>query len=490
MQSLSSRVFKASSVIILFTLLSAPLGYLLRILFARTLSIELFGLLYAVIAFFLLITQYTDLGFGYALTYFIPKFIKNNETTNIWNSYIYCLIISFFFSSFLGIILFFTANWFSLYYFKHPASQNLIYIFLLFTIINSLLNSTYYLFVALQKEIYYSSKETIRLLISVVCALFFYISNQGSIITYSLSWIMGYLGVVIFYVFLILTKESKIITSFTIEKKLLKKLSIYAIPTIFTSIITSFIAMTDIALLTYFKGVREVGIYNVFFPIAMIPSMFLIPLNSFLLPFTSHVDTLDKEKIEKLISKIFVYIPLIVWYFSLFIILFPESTVTILFGSKWALVSKWPLMLLSVSIIFFSLANYLTVLALGLGLVRNRMQIGLSVAAINLLFNIFFISQWGVMGVVISNGLIYIMSTILYTILLKKKIAFKIPVSGYIEILLMSIILILTTQLLRINPTGLFQFLLFGFLYTILIITYGISAKLIKIPHLRWLIKK
>ena len=105
--SLTHYLVRGGIFVIFFSFLAAPIGYLTRMLYSRSLSIEMFGLFYSTIAFFTLLGSFNDLGFGYSLSYLVPKFIKKNQNQKVWNVFKYDQIIEISTSIFFSIILFF-----------------------------------------------------------------------------------------------------------------------------------------------------------------------------------------------------------------------------------------------------------------------------------------------------------------------------------------------------------------------------------------------
>src|SRR5258708_3171750 len=93
-QPLKERVIKGGITVLILSLLGAVFAYLIRILFSRTLSIENYGLFYAVFGLIGMITTYSDLGFGYSVVYYLPKYIKSKEYSKAWNVFIHGQFIS------------------------------------------------------------------------------------------------------------------------------------------------------------------------------------------------------------------------------------------------------------------------------------------------------------------------------------------------------------------------------------------------------------
>ena len=83
---------KNLSIVYFFMLVGAPIGYLIRIFYARSLSLNDYGLFYSIIALFGLIGILNDIGMNSALIHYLPKFIKEKNYKKITSSilHIFC----------------------------------------------------------------------------------------------------------------------------------------------------------------------------------------------------------------------------------------------------------------------------------------------------------------------------------------------------------------------------------------------------------------
>src|SRR3989338_884317 len=84
---------KNSYFVLFLSIFGIAVGYVLRIFLSRYLSIEDFGLFYAVSAFVGLFTIVRYLGLNQALTKLIPEFIVKKEKIKIKSSVVLVLII-------------------------------------------------------------------------------------------------------------------------------------------------------------------------------------------------------------------------------------------------------------------------------------------------------------------------------------------------------------------------------------------------------------
>lgn len=486
---IKKRILRGGSIIMLFNTLVLPLGYFIRLLYARTLSIEQFGLFYAVMSFFLILSTYSDLNLGYSVIYYLPKYLQKKDYKTCWNMYAYNQIVSIIVSLIFSCIVIFSAPFLVSHYFKVAYGLPLIYTFIFFFLINSIVSTIHNLLSGLQQEEYYSLKEFLRLFFTVLFSVILWLFKRDSLYSYAVAWSAAYGLTALVYIGILLRKNGFLINKITWDTSLAKKMVAYSFPTLITTLIGTF-ATADIIFLTILRGVREVGIYNIILPIVSIAGILLTPLSSFFYPFISHMREIHKEKTSHIIEQLLHYVPFAVLYFSLFIFLFPDASVTLLFGAKWASYARLPLQIMCIDSILFQLFNYLSIISLGLGLVKQRLIISVVTTALHILISYALISSLGILGAVIANFLYYGISALLFSVLLRKKVDFKYPFLFYGKTLFFSCMLFLLTSVLRLQPTNWPQFLGFGFLYTLIMACFALYLKLLKTDDILAIIKR
>lgn len=471
---LTKRIIKGGSVILLFSVLLAPVGYFIRVLYSQTLTIDSYGLFYAALGLFTLITTYNALGFGYSVTYFLPKYIKKKNYSTCWNIYVYCQIIEVITAILISLLLIALAPWLAENYFKVQGINNLIYIFCLFLIVDSFLNGVIRLFMGLQQEKYYSSIHLISLSLILLFSLLFFFSNKISVTTYALAWTGAYLLSAVIYNF-ILYRNFGYLTKNKIrwDKPLFKKMFAFAVPALATTTISSLIIYSDIFFLTLFRGVKDVGIYNIILPIVSISTIFLYPLGNFIFPLVSHLMEKERRQIEYLLGVLLKIIPFAGMYFGLFIAMFPSAPVALLFGQKWVGLVENPMIILSFGYIAFLLFYYLAIIVSGMGKVNERLKISIWIALINIILSAFFVFKYGVVGAVIANIIIYFISIYLFGRIIKTVINFNYPYALYLKMIIFSAALYFIVKATNINLTSWVEFISAGIIYSSVFLTFG-----------------
>lgn len=476
--SLKEKVIKGSIIALGLSFLGSVFAYFIRILYSRTLSIEDYGLFYAILSLPLMFTIYLDLGFGYSSVYLLPKYLKLKKFAKAWNIFIYGQTVSLVMSILISLILIITAPLLTKYYFKVAGSEILIYIFCIFLIASGLINGMIQVYSGMQKEKYYSSITLLRWFLTFTLSIFFIFLGFSNILFFAIAWSAGHLITAIIYLALLYYKHSFLtVNKIFWERSTFRQMFSLAVPSILETFISSIFLMTVNFFLTFFRGVTEVGIYNVILPLASIPLVLLIPLNTFLLPLVSHLCEGEKDKLEFLTEQILKIIPLVGAYFSLFIILFPSTSISLIFGEKWLGKIESSLSILCLGMIFLLLNGILGVIALGLGKVRERLKIAIIIAILSVPANALLIWYWGVMGAVITIGLIALILNLLFINLIQKDLRIKIPYSFYITLAIFSSVVFILIRAIRISPQNWGEFIGFGLVYTFIYTVFGYLLK-------------
>jgi len=474
-QPLTTRILKGSSIVLFFTLATAPLGYFLRMILSRTLSIEMYGLYFAMVSFFSFFVTYNDLGFGYSLSYFFPKYFQKKDYRTCWNLYTYDQLVELSTSCILSVVLFISSPWIAANYFKVFEAEYLIRIFCVYFIANSFVSALNKLYNGMQKELYYASMEFIRFLFLLFFSLAYYLKNSHDVSVYAWGMTVSFIFVAFLYQIL-LQKNYPFLSKqkFVLDIPLWRTMAKYALPTIMTTSVYTLIAFSDTFFLTLFKGVSEVGIYNIMIPIISIITIFLSPINSFLFPFISNHAENDKQKIVILLHHTLRVVPFISLYFATFIILFPNPIIAILFGNKWSNAYAVALSILSIAYCFSSLASFLTTFVIGLGKVKERLKISTILALSHSICCIIFIPVFGIIGVSIALLITAILSVFLFKKTLSSDLNVQFPFGYYVKIISFGCMLFFVCRYFGLFPTSWFTLFFYGLIYTCIMGLFGI----------------
>lgn len=477
-KSLKEVIIKGTVFVILSALLGAIFAYLIRILYSRSLSVEDYGLFYAVFGFFSIISVHADLGFGEAIVYFIPKYFKSKKYKKLWKTFVYGQIIQIVVAILISVILVLLAPFLSRNYFKVIGSETLIYIFCVFLILNSLLNSLLQIFTGLQRPKYYSSINVLRIAFVMLISFVFLILDLNAPVFYALSWVFGYLITTFIFLYLLWDKHPAFTkNNLSWDEDTFNTMYKYAMPAFATTFIYSLLVSNDIFFLTLLRGVKEVGVYNVIVPIASISVVLLSPINSIVFPLVSHLYEGEKEKLSLLINKIYQLVPFVGVYFALFIILFPSSIVRLTFGHKWMGLIETSLSFLALGYIAYLFSIILGIIILGMGKVNQRLKILIVMAVLTICLNAVLVFKYGVLGAVATNSLMALLMCLIFTKIIRSVVYFKIPTLFYLKLIFISIPAFLIIRMIGFTPKNWLELIFSGVLYTVIFIFLGFLLK-------------
>src|SRR5690606_31304310 len=108
----------------LFSYLAAPLGYFIRMIYSRALSVEEFGLFYAVIGFYTFISIFNDLGFSETLGYYGTRFYEKKKYAELKASMYFAIFMQSFSSVIITLLVFISSSFLATNYFKSPIAAN------------------------------------------------------------------------------------------------------------------------------------------------------------------------------------------------------------------------------------------------------------------------------------------------------------------------------------------------------------------------------
>lgn len=477
--TLQEKVIKGSIVVLILAFLGSVCAYLIRILLSRTLSVEDYGLFYAVFGLVSIITAYTDLGFGYSVVYLFPKQIKFKNYAKAWNIFIYGQSITLTMSVIASIFFITLAPFLARNYFKIPESQTLIYIFCIYLISFTIINGLIQIFTGLQKAKYYSSIAVSRWFLTLVISFLFLTFGFSNIVYYAIALCAGHILTALIYFFLLLKRYTFLIKhKIAWDRSVLRQMFSFAFPSLLETVIVSFAVLADTFFLTLFKGVREVGVYNIIYPLASTPLVLLNPINGLLLPLVSHLMEGEKEILKYLMEKILQIVPFIWLYFALFTIMFPSSIAGLIFGQKWVGLVEIPVTILSVGVLPMLMNGILGAITLGAGRVKAKLKMATFTAIISVILSGFLTYYWGVLGAVISASIIAFILSFLFSRIISPVITFKIPYLFYVKLLIFSSIVYLLVKIIGVYPKNWFEFITSGLIYSLIYIVFGYTLKI------------
>src|SRR3989344_7800671 len=127
------KILRGSGLMFAMTFIAALFSYGTRVIVARKLGPEQYGLFAAVFTFILFFLFFRDLGLGTALVHFIAKARMQDKYNEIKTAVVSVFLTQFLSSSLVGILIIIFSNFLAVHYFKVPESRAILLILVVYT---------------------------------------------------------------------------------------------------------------------------------------------------------------------------------------------------------------------------------------------------------------------------------------------------------------------------------------------------------------------
>ena len=323
MSHYSKMVASSISFSLLFGSLASVTAYITRIVLARKLTAEDFGLFFAVYTFVMFLLFFRDLGLVQALVKYIAEF-KTLQKFNLVKTAIYSTVVFQLISSaILALILTAISPWLTENYFKNPLAKPILFLLIIYiftSVFFLVIKST---FQGLKKMLLFSSMEFVKNLLVIGLILIFF---KLGFTTLSPAIAFALVCLIISLIYLpIMLKHFNVLNVQVIDFKIVsKKLLLFGIPIFATALAGKFIGNLDTLMLTHFRSLEEVGVYNVVLPTALMFTIIGRSISSIFLPLSTEFWISNNQK--RLTESVIIILK------HIFIVVGPLIIITIIFS--------------------------------------------------------------------------------------------------------------------------------------------------------------
>ncbi|MBS3105443.1 flippase [Candidatus Woesearchaeota archaeon] len=453
MTNYTKKALKNVVIVFVISIVAAFIGYFVRIFFARNLTVEEFGLFYATIAFLGFFSFFKGLGLDTALAFFIPKFTAKSEFQNIKNSIIYASIVLLVNNIIFLIIILIFAKYLGVNFLKHDFGPIVLILMAISLFVDSFVLLIKSSFQGFQKMGLFSSVDIIRMILILAISLIFFKMDYG-ILSPVIAYIITSL-ILLFVYFPFLYKNFDAFTKnkFFWDKPLFKRLRKYGIQVILISSVGIVIGYSDQLMITYFRGLEEVGIYSAVLPTAMLTWYITSAIGYVLLPITSELWNKGmKTELKKGIGLLYRFSLILILPVLSLLIIFSSIILELFYGSNYV-IGSMALKILAIGIMFHTFQGINGGIFSGIGEPGiNTKIIGIS-AILNIFFNFLLIPKFGFTGAAVATAISYLSMALLGLYILKKKNLIQIPYIRWIKNLAISIVFLLIVNYLNLQMT-------------------------------------
>ena len=417
-ETLTQKFVKKWFWLYFFTILIGPIGYIVKMMISRDLSVEEVGVIYGIISFIMLISSYNDLGVTESLNYFLPKYIVAKEYGKAKYLFLLALKTQIVTSIFIVSILFFLRWWLSDHYFGTDVRDTLS-VALLFLLGINIFHSGIILFSVSQDTKLSKSAEFIRLGGTAIGTATLFFTDAGNVFAYMTAWIGGLFVGCIFSVFFAYRKYYKpyfLSVKADGSNSLLKGFFRYSLATLITANIGTVLSQIDMQLIINFLDQKSVGYYSNYLSLIGLPFMIIGPIIGFIFPVISELTgRKDDKKIQTIVQEFSMYFMIISLWMSIFFIQFGEEMSVILFGEKFRM--SGVILAYSAPFIFFNFMTQIAFQVLAwIGKIKERAKIFFITLMINVPLTLVLIHtplsvKWAALAVGMSWIPLWFLST-------------------------------------------------------------------------------
>ncbi|MEW5896113.1 MAG: oligosaccharide flippase family protein [Nanoarchaeota archaeon] len=486
MVDFTQRVLKGAGIIFGTSLISSAFAYLIRLILARKLTPEEFGLFFAVYSFVLIVGWIKSLGLPSSIQKLVPEFRIKNEITSIKFVMFFSFLFNLMTSLIVLVIVFFIPDSLINSYFKSILGKSIFLVMICYILMDGLSQVFTSYFLAVNKVWKYAMREmVIRGFVLIGILLI-------SLDVFRVSWIYvlaaTFSSVINFTLFLVDFKFFSHPLIFS--KAVIKEIFRFSLPLTIRDFFGVLMSYVDTLTLVYFRPLVEVAIYNVILPTADLLLVLARPFGRVMLPMSSELSVSGQnERILHLLKLIHKY---------LFLLLVPIYTIIFTF-SGWILKSLFGvqyetgslgLKLLGLGFFFsgLSIVNYSVLI--GIGRPKEATKVTLLVNALNLILNLILIPFFGAfekgyLGAIVSTITCSFLLFLLLCYYLRRFIDYHLPLKelvivGSIGLFMLALGYLINNISFMINCPPYLKAIIFGFsilfIYLPLLFVFGISS--------------
>jgi O-antigen/teichoic acid export membrane protein len=465
MEDNTSKIIGGSSFIFVIGILSAIIALFTRVVLARNLTLEEFGLFYAVFIFVSFFALFRNFGLGAALIKHVPEYRVKEKFDLVKSTVIITGVWRIAISLVLAFVFFAFSDFLAVKYFHTLSASIILKLLSIFFFLSVFIDMTRNLFEAFQKPFWFPFVDFAKNAFVFVFILLF-LSLGFGIFSPVFAYVIMALIVPLLFLPVLLRVFNFSKYKLIFSKKFGKKLFFFGLPFVFVSISAIVISQVDTLLLTYFRSLGEVGVYNVVLPLSMILLQFSSAVAVILFPMCSEFWAKgEKENLIKTINKIYKYSYAIIIPLGLVVFAFTPFILGTFFGSEY-IQGTLAMRILLIGVILYTIANINQYILAGIGKPKITAKIVGIVALFNFIGNLILIPYYGIVGAAVMTTLSYIFALVLSLKYLRKYMKLKVSIKSWVKIFVAGIFIVAVIfgldNLFSFNPW--IEFILFSFI--------------------------
>jgi len=425
--------------------IGAIAGYLLRLLFASTMTPDQYGSFYAVIGLVSFAVIFNDLGLSQGLAFYFVKWRKNaNRGRSLFT---FILLLKLAIAFILGALLAVFHKQIATEYLHSPSLANPLLLFSAFFVFEGFISLANGYYLATKRVWLYASIGQMRTLLTLALSAIAYLlfGSMNLLTVYFLAWFAGVAATAIVYAFPIPFIR---LVQRRLSLSLARPVLHYSGLLFLTGVSGVLLCNLDVVMIAYFRAPVEVGFYQIALPIATLFLVVIDPLNSFLSSFVLHRHHERKITLAPAFSLIYGTGAFLLFPFTLFLALFSKEVILVMFGDAYVAAAP-ALILLGAAFFFKGFYSINTVFLYNTGKPKVTMIATAIGVTANFLLNLFLIPKYGFVGAAWATLVSFFLMMLLTLAAVRRTTPFPFPWMNWLKTILISCLLVLGTVALK-----------------------------------------
>ncbi|MBN1645425.1 flippase [Candidatus Woesearchaeota archaeon] len=424
-----------SVFLFIMTVLATVVGYAVRIVLSRQLSLDDFGLFYAVFTLIVFFNLLRDFGFRLTLSKFIPEFLVTRQERKIKSLIFMVLLVNIVAAVIYAVLFIGFSGILSEHYFNNANSVVLLYIMTAYFVLYSFYDVFNVCFLGFQQNKLYAMRHFFINIIVLLGILLFNFGVNTPAVFYMLAALLG----AIVQAVIVLAKDVVRKYKFKWEQVLVKKTFVFGLGMSLGILGITIIQYSDTLIMTFFRSLSEVGVYNVVLPSALLFYIFGDSIGSVLMPLVSEYwAKKNHDFITLMVNYLYKYMYVLLLPPVLLVMAFSREFLSLMFTEDFA-AGYLPFQILLAGVLLFSIAVINNQVLNGIGKPGIVAKIVVFAALFNIIFNFLLIPFFGMMGAAITTSLSYLIILLLSYFQVVKHIEFQWPYRFYGKLIVSSV---------------------------------------------------
>jgi O-antigen/teichoic acid export membrane protein len=435
----ADRIVRGSGLVFASTIVGYVASYFLRLFLTRQLTVEEYGLLYAIITFVNFFALFRDFGLTSALVKFIPEWTVKNAAGKIRSAIRWTIKIQAMAAGLFCVVIIVLAPWLADVYFHTPGSAVLLQVMVLSFFV-SVFGTTF--LASLQgtqnvKKFATSQPLTsIFPLIFTVTLVLLGFGLLGAVVSYLFSAIA--FAVVTWIALGSVLPKSRTTVNHGDKRKLIR----FALPVLLGSVGGMVLGSIDTIVITLFRPLSDVGLYQAALPTSVVLWSLVGAISIVLFPMISEMwSRNNKAALSNGVSLLLKFSLVLVLPFALIMIAWPEFVLQLLFGPSYV-AGAAALQILAVAAIAYTLWQICATTLSGIGRPVLVTKIMLGAAIFNLIANIICVQIFGIAGVAATTLMSFAAAFVIAFIYLKKIVGLRLMAAGIAKTVVAGLVMV------------------------------------------------